>query len=205
MNILFTKQQYIFATFSLFTILVIGMMASTTVLAETNTKTKGKNYELSDAQIGAIVSVAGNLDISYGKIAMSKTKNKEVRKFAERMVTDHTAVQNAVIKLATRLNLVPEENETSRGLAANGVKVREKLNSLGGKEFDKYYIDNEVAYHELVVTAMAKLLIPNAKNPELKAALEQALPLFTRHLEHAKMVQINFNKGKSKTTHSMSH
>lgn len=161
--------------------------------------------KITDANIGAIVTVAGGLDISYGQIALSKSKNKMVKEFAERMVKDHTAVQNAVNQLAAKLNLVPEENETSRGLAANGVEVKSKLNSLKGKEFDKYYIDNEVAYHELVVNATENLLIPNATNPELKAALEQALPLFKRHLEHARMVQNSFNKGKSESMQSMIH
>lgn len=161
--------------------------------------------KVTDANIRAIVTVAGGLDISYGTIAMSKSKNKKVREFAERMIKDHTAVQNAVNELSAKLNLVPKENETSRGLAANGVEVKAKLNSLEGKEFDKYYIDNEVAYHALVVNATANLLIPNATNPELKAALEQALPLFERHLEHAKMVQESFNKGKSKSKQKHGH
>lgn len=150
---------------------------------------KGMGDGVSDANIGAIVTVAGGLDIAYGTIALEKSRNKMVKEFAKRMVTDHNAVQNAVNELAGKLGLVPEENETSRGLAANGVEVKAKLASLKGKEFDKYYIDNEVAYHELVVNATANILIPNAKNPELKQALVQTLPLFERHLEHAKMVQ----------------
>lgn len=166
---------------------------------------KSGKTEISDANIGAIVTVADGLDIDYGKIAMEKSKNKTIREFAKRMVTDHTAVQKAVNELAGKLVLVPEEDETSRGLTANGVDVKAKLNSLKGKEFDKYYIDNEVTYHELVVNATVNILIPNAKNPELKQALVQALPLFERHLEHAKMVQLQFNKGKSTASHSRGH
>lgn len=161
--------------------------------------------KISDANIGAIVLVADDLDIAYGQIALKKSKNKMVREFAQRMVKDHTAVQNDVKVLAGKLNLTPEENDTSRGLATGGVDVKSKLNSLEGKEFDKYYIDNEVAYHATVVYVTKNVLIPGATNPELKAALEQALPLFTRHLEHAKMIQMTFNKGKSKSSYSMDH
>lgn len=161
-----------------------------------NGMAKSGSDEITDANIGAIVTVAGGLDIAYGTIALEKSKNKMIKEFAKRMVTDHNAVQNAVNELAGKLGLVPAENETSRGLAANGVEVKAKLASLKGKEFDKYYIDNEVAYHELVVNATANILIPNAKNPELKQALVQTLPLFERHLEHAKMVQRQIS-GKS--------
>lgn len=158
---------------------------------------------LNDANIAAIVSVAGGLDIAYGKIAMSKAKDKQVKEFAKRMVTDHSAVQKAAEELLTRLGVTPEENETSQGLAANGVKVKEQLNKLKGKEFDKYYIDNEVAYHELVVNATEKLLIPGAQNAELKATLVSVLPLFQKHLEHARQVQSTYGQKGAMGDHKM--
>lgn len=159
---------------------------------------------VSDANIAAIVTVADGLDIDYGKIALKKSKNKEVKEFAQRMITDHEAVQAAVAALAAKLGLTPEENDTSRGLAAGGIDVKAKLNSLKGKSFDKYYIDNEVAYHTLVVGATETVLIANAQNAELKTALVNTLPLFKRHLEHCQMIQASLNKGKKPTT-TMSH
>lgn len=206
MNFFTKKIDHLLAALCLVSIIAIGMNAQTayTNAFVENDSTK-KSAEITDANIAAIVSVAGGLDIAYGKIAMSKSKNKKVKEFAQRMVNDHTAVQNAVNQLAAKLNLVPEDDDTSRGLTANGVEIKAKLNSLKGKEFDKFYIDNEVTYHALVVNATENLLIPGATNPELKAALEQALPLFKRHLEHAQMVQASFNKGKSKSMQSMNH
>lgn len=159
---------------------------------------------VTDANIAAIVTVADGLDIDYGKIALKKSKNKQVKEFAQRMVTDHAAVQAAVAALAAKFGLTPEENDTSRGLTAGSVEVKAKLNSLKGKAFDKYYIDNEVAYHELVVGATESVLIANAQNAELKAALVNTLPLFKRHLEHCQMIQASFNKGKKPAT-TMSH
>lgn len=159
-------------------------------------KTSAVGQTVSDANIAAIVTVADGLDVDYGKIALKKSKNKQVKEFAQRMVTDHTAVQAAVAALAAKLGLKPEDNETSKGLATGGIDVKAKLNSLKGKAFDKYYIDNEVAYHELVVNATENILIANAQNAELKEALVNTLPLFKRHLEHCQMIQASFNKGK---------
>ncbi len=59
----------------------------------------------SDANIGAIVLAANQIDIDYGKLALTKSKNKEVRGFAQQMVTDHGAVQKSVIELAGKLHL----------------------------------------------------------------------------------------------------
>ena len=61
----------------------------------------------------------------------------------------------------------------------------QKLASLTGAAFDKAYIDNEVAYHKAVNSALSATLIPDAQNPELKSLLERGLKVFQSHLEHA--------------------
>lgn len=144
---------------------------------------------LSDPQIVGIVLAADQIDIDYGKIALAKSKNKGVREFAQRMVTDHSAVQQSVIDLAAKLGVTAEDSPTSTGLKAGAADVTAKLNSLKGKEFDKFYIDNEVNYHKSVTDAVDAMLIPSAQNAELKSALQGAQPLFLKHLEHARIVQ----------------
>src|SRR5215813_6551462 len=143
----------------------------------------------SDANIGAIVLAANQIDIDYAKIALAKSKNKEVRDFAQQMITDHDAVQTSVIELAGKLNLTPVENETSKSLKDKSVETTAKLKSLKGKALDKFYIDNEVAYHKLVTDVVSGVLIPSAQNPQLKSALEGAQPVLIGHLEHARNVQ----------------
>jgi putative membrane protein len=153
----------------------------------------------SDPQIVGIVLAADQIDIDYGKIALAKSKNKATREFAQRMVTDHSAVQQSVIGLAAKLGVTGEDSQTSTGLKGGAVDITAKLNALKGKEFDKFYIDNEVAYHKAVTDAVAGVLIPNAQNAELKSALEGAQPLFLKHLEHARMVQAG---GEGKMIHN---
>jgi putative membrane protein len=154
---------------------------------------------ITDANIGAIVLAANQIDIDYGKLALSKSTTKEVRDFAERMVTDHGAVQKSVIDLAAKLKLTPEEDATSKSLKDNAVQVSAKLNSLNGRAFDRFYIDNEVAYHKQVTDAVQTVLIPNAKNAELKSALVDSQVLFLKHLEHCR--QIRANNGKTSGVH----
>jgi len=142
-----------------------------------------------DPQIVGIVLAADQIDIDYGKIALSKSKNKQVREFANRMVTDHSAVQKSVLGLAEKLGVKAEDSETSNSLKSGAAEIAAKLNKLKGKEFDKFYIDNEVNYHKSVTDAVDGVLIPSAQNSELKAALQGAQPLFLKHLEHARSVQ----------------
>ena len=92
-----------------------------------------------------------------------------------------------------------EDSPTSSGLKSGAVAITAKLNSLNGKEFDRFYIDNEVGYHKTVTDAVDAVLIPNAQNADLKSALQAAQPLFLKHLEHARMIQSNQNDKMSHT------
>ncbi len=148
----------------------------------------------SDAQIAAIVVAANQVDINAGKLAQSKASNAEVKDFAKTMVTDHTAVNKQATDLVTKLKVKPEENPTSKSLKDNGKKTGERLKKLKGAEFDKAYIDNEVTYHQAVLDAVDKVLIPNAKNQELNALLVKVRPAFVAHLEHAKHLQASLDK-----------
>jgi putative membrane protein len=142
-----------------------------------------------DAQIAAIVVAANTVDIDAGKQAESKASNKDVRAFAKRMVTDHTSVNQQATALVQKLKVTPEENATSKSLRQDGATTQARIGQMSGKSFDKAYVDNEVKYHETVIDALDKTLIPSASNAELKALLVKVRPAFVEHLEHAKHIQ----------------
>ena len=147
-----------------------------------------------DAQIASIVVTANTVDIDAGKLAESKSGNAEVKAFAQRMITDHTGVNQSAVDLVTKLKVTPQDNPTSESLKSGGEKNVANLKGLSGAAFDKAYIDHEVTYHEQVLDAIDKTLIPNAKNEELKALLVKVRPAFVAHLDHAKMIQAKLGK-----------
>ena len=148
-----------------------------------------------DPQIAAIVVTANQVDIDAGKFAKAKSHSKDVRQFAQMMVTDHSAVNKQAVALVHRLKVTPENNGTSDSLKQGGVDNLAKLKTLKGRAFDRAYIDHEVAYHEAVIDALDKTLIPSAKNEELKALMVKVRPAFDTHLEHAKHLQSVLGKG----------
>lgn len=147
-----------------------------------------------DPQIAAIVVTANQVDIDAGKLAKAKSHNKEVKAFAQRMITDHAGVNKSATALVHKLKVTPEENPTSESLKQGGEQNLANLKGLKGAAFDRAYIDHEVSYHESVLNALDKTLIPNAKNEELKALMVKVRPAFVAHLEHAKQMQASFGK-----------
>ena len=147
-----------------------------------------------DPQIAHIVVTANQIDIDAGKVAKSKSKNKEVQAFAQQMITDHSAVNKQAGALAKKLGVKPEDNDTSKSLKKGASENIANLKKLKGAQFDKAYVDHEVAYHQAVLDAIDKTLIPSAQNAELKALLVKVRPAFVAHLDHAKMIQSKLGK-----------
>ena len=142
-----------------------------------------------DAQIAAIVVTANQVDIDAGKLAQSKSTNSDVKAFGKQMVTDHTGVNKAATDLVTKLKVKPQDNPTAQSMKQGGADNVAHLRTLKGAAFDKAYVDHEVDYHQQVIDAMDKTLIPAAQNAELKALLVKVRPAFVAHLDHAKHLQ----------------
>lgn len=149
---------------------------------------------INDAQIASIVVTANQVDVDAGKLAESKATNGEVKKFAAQMIADHEGVNKQAVALATKLKVTPQDNDTSKALKAGGDQNIAKLKTLSGSAFDKAYVDQEVTYHQTVLDAIDKTLIPGASNAELKALLVKVRPAIAAHLEHAKHIQASLGK-----------
>ena len=153
------------------------------------TAASGWAQTVTDAQIAAIVVAANQVDIDAGLLAESKASQENVKQFAQVMVIDQTDVNKQATDLVASLTVTPQDNPTSQSLKTGGEKNVAHLKTLSGASFDKAYIAQEVTYHDLVLNALDKTLIPNAQNAELKALLGTMRPVFVRHLAHAKRVQ----------------
>ena len=128
------------------------------------------------------------IDIAAAKQAISKAIHKEVKAFAEDMVRDHEAVNKQALDLVKKLKVTPEDNDTSKALSKQATDKLGELRKLKGAEFDKAYVNNEVAYHKAVDNALETQLIPSASNGELKSLLQTGLKIFQGHQQHAEHV-----------------
>jgi putative membrane protein len=148
-----------------------------------------QDKDVTDPQIAGIVVTANQIDVDAGKLAKSRARSDDVKQFAQQMITDHTAVNKQAAALARKLNVTPQESETSKSLQAAAQDTMRKLKGLKGGQFDKAYVDHEVAYHQQVLDAIDKVLIPQARNTELKDLITKVRPAIQAHLDHARHLQ----------------
>ncbi len=150
--------------------------------------------DLSDPEIASVAVAANQIDINYAEIAKEKSKNADILEFAQTMANDHKAVIAQAVALVTKLGVTPKDNAVTQKLQADAEKTKKMLRSKSGAAFNKAYIDNEVAYHKAVISAVEDLLIPESDNKELKELLQNVVPALKTHLMHAEMVQKKFSK-----------
>ncbi|MBK5212284.1 MAG: DUF4142 domain-containing protein [Flavobacteriaceae bacterium] len=173
------KTKFITKTLA---ILVIALFSSVCGFAQ-------DTPQLTDPEIAKVAVVANQIDVDYAKLAIDRSKNPDVREFANTMIADHSAIIKQAVALVTKLGVVPQDNAMSKSLLQQADETTKKLKAAKGKAFDKAYIDNEVAYHKAVIGAVKTVLIPQSQNAELKALLETAMPILETHLHHAEMAQ----------------
>ena len=141
--------------------------------------------KLNDLEIAHAAYVAGNIDIRNAHLALALSDDPQVRDFAELMIRDHEAVNQAALALLDKLKAKPEDNAFSQTLLKGAHDTLAKMAQLSGHAFDKSYAENELAYHHTVNQVVGDAFIPNVENAELKTLLGQALTTFKAHEQHA--------------------
>ncbi len=140
---------------------------------------------LDDATIVAIFDAANGFDIETGTLGTTKGSTKEVRAVGASLVRDHRSVQQQGRDLAKKLGVTPTPPAVNP-FAAQHKQALTELKAKKGAAFDKAFLDHEIAYHQAVIDAVTKTLLPAIQNAELKAFVEKIAPAFQAHLDMCK-------------------
>jgi putative membrane protein len=151
---------------------------------------------LNDLEMAHVAVTANHSDIAYAHLALALSDNPAVRNFAETMIRDHSAVNEAVAVLAQKLDVQGQDNDFSRQLAMDAERVKDRLSGLRGEEFDRVYAENELRYHQTVNGIVENIFIPNIQHSEVKEAFKQALAVFRGHERHAEQMLDRVAQGK---------
>jgi putative membrane protein len=165
-----------------------------------NTQMPAQMGSLNDGQILAIVGDANKGEIACAKLALTHSKNAEVKKFAQEMIRDHMKLNKDGAQAAQRAGIKAEESDASRNLEMQNDDTSKKLAALHGDAFDKAYADAQVDAHTTVLATLDNQLIPAAANPGFKTALTAARSVVAEHLEHARHLQTMIGNAQGTTS-----
>lgn len=125
-------------------------------------------------------SIGGSTEVALSKMAEQRATDPEVKSFARKMITDHTAANNELLTLAGRKQLpVPSSVDAKHQEAVD------KLGRLQGSDFDHAYMKQMVKDHEETVN-LFKSEAEKGQDQDLKAMANRLLPTLQDHLSMAK-------------------
>lgn len=135
-----------------------------------------KRISEADTRFAAEASKAGATEIAASKLAISTTQNPKVRRYAQRMIDDHT-------KLAKELGSTLKSQGADASEPPPDDAIMSTLKSLSGSDFDQAYIEHvAVGAHRKAVDVFSNEA-KNGDNPAIKSTAKSALPTLKHHLE----------------------
>src|SRR5581483_2939442 len=149
--------------------------------SQTGSATSGK-LSASDRQFLNKAAQGGKAEVELGQLAQQKASSDDVKKFGERMVTDHSKANDQLQQLASQKGITLPDK-----LNAKDQATKARLEKLSGKQFDQAYMRDMVKDHTKDVNEFQHEA-NNAKDPDVKSFAQSTLPTLQDHLKEAKQI-----------------
>jgi putative membrane protein len=158
---------------------LLGLAAASLLGTAQGQSTIGK----SDQKIVIDIAQANMAEIEIGKLAQSKSRNDQVKTYAQQMIDDHTRAQGEVRQLASAkgVTLPGELDKKHKAMV-------DKLGAMPGDGFDKAYLaQGGVAEHRKMHGMLASAQ-KKARDPDVKALAAKMMPTIEQHLKAARQL-----------------
>jgi putative membrane protein len=134
-------------------------------------------------------AIEGNAsEVQLGQLAERKSQSKDVKQLAQKLVSDHSQMNDKWFKPVAQQLGVSEP----KGPSKKDKKTMEKLENLSGSEFDNQYLTMMLKDHKQDLKQFqneAKL----AQDPNVKQVAEQGANIISQHLQMVEQVAKNHN------------
>lgn len=120
-----------------------------------------------------------------GMMAVRRGHDPRVKQFGRRMERDHLmtaqALTRSLIRSHRRTPPTPQLDAEHRAMLS-------QARMAGPREFDRVYIDGQVAAHQRALELMQAYAL-NGSDPTLKRAADRAIPIIREHLQMAQSLR----------------
>ncbi|HEY3705045.1 MAG TPA: DUF4142 domain-containing protein [Terracidiphilus sp.] len=134
----------------------------------------------------------GMAEVKLGQMAAQKASSPDVKQFGQKMVDDHTRLNQQITPIATQMGLTPPAE-----LPAKDKALQSKLEGLSGDAFDKAYMSAMLKDHKKDLAEFQKEA-SSGKNPQVKDAAQQGAQVIQQHLQMAQDIAQKVRAGSGK-------
>jgi putative membrane protein len=129
-------------------------------------------------------ALATSSEIEFGKIAMKKAVDPQVRAFASRNFTDYSRLQEALSGVAAA-----HQAELPTGLRGEALRDYRRLIERPAPSFDRLYVYMMFKWHAVAARGYQEAA-SKVSEPKLRAWTEQSLPIIQDHFEAIQRIAI---------------
>lgn len=158
--------------------------------------TTGSSLSRQDKQFMIQAAQGGMAEVQLGQLAVQRASSDSVKQYAQRMVDEHTRVNDQLMQLAAQkgVNLPKDVNSQQKAL-------RTRLGQLQGKSFDPAYMRQAGVTAHKQQAAIFQREINQGQDPDVKNFASSVLPAVNDHLQMANSMVNN----SASQNHSNSH
>jgi len=141
---------------------------------------------MSDANVAAVAHASNMDEIQTSQLALQRSQNAQVRQFAQMMIDHHTRVDQQQMQMLQAKGMTMQPNEPAQMAMQATAQTVANLGRRSGMDFDRAYMEHQVASHRWTLTSLDQTLIPATRDAQMKAFLATTVrPAVVQHLEMA--------------------
>lgn len=167
---------------------VLGLIGGIGGIAHAQTTNSGQNPSGTDAATAPDMfimqaAIGNQFEIDESRLAVRRSKSPEIKKFAERMITDHGKAGKELKRIVAKdkLGKVPAKLDPDHQASLDALR-KDK-----GADFDKAYVADQQKAHDDAVKLFSDYA-QNGSQPDLKDFAAKTLPVIQDHQKHAQML-----------------
>ena len=123
------------------------------------------------------------------RVALERGSDPRVKAYAQRMIDEHTRVEEQMRSMMQMKGMVQMDNALSLQMKRNLPPKLDMLRQMSGREFDMGYMMRQIHAHEMTLLTLDTSLIPESQDGQLKSYLRDTVrPAVAMHLQEAKQL-----------------
>lgn len=139
-----------------------------------------------EAKVLSKIHHTNEMEIKAGKLAMEKGYSEDVRDYGDRLMRDHRNADKKVKALAAQEDVVlvkPQpQTEKEKKRAKQQKQTMQKLQSLGGEQFDEAFLKFMVQGHQNAINTLSKAH-EKLEDADVRELVGKLIPILEQHLQ----------------------
>ena len=154
-----------------------------------NSKQAAGTDRNTDAQFATHMAQANMAEVALAKLAQEKSQSDDIKKFAQKMVDEHTKAEQDLEGIASKNNLTLPQD-----MSAQQKAQADRISKLSGPQFDRAYMRMMVMDHTRVSNALQHQSHKVSASADLKDYATRMYPGVSDHLTMAKTITASLPK-----------